>query len=83
VQPNVAQSRLRIVVAKRGGVQMVFVQQAMEGAALHSRLSCSQGNIPSGQHEIQWNANHLASGTYIYRMQAGEFSESRKMILQK
>jgi len=42
-----------------------------------------EGNIPSGQHEIQWNANHLASGTYIYRMQAGEFSESRKMILQK
>jgi len=42
-----------------------------------------EGKIPAGQHELQWNANGLASGIYIYRMRAGSFSESRKMIYQK
>jgi uncharacterized protein (DUF362 family) len=41
------------------------------------------GLVPSGLHELQLNTNHLASGVYVYRMQAGRFSDSRKMILQK
>ena len=41
------------------------------------------GRVPSGQHELQWTADHLASGVYIYKMQAGQFSETKKMILQK
>jgi uncharacterized protein (DUF362 family) len=42
-----------------------------------------KGRIPAGQHELQWTADGLASGVYIYKMQAGGFSESRKMIYQK
>jgi len=42
-----------------------------------------EGNIPAGQHKIQWTADHLASGTYIYEMHASEFSEAKKMIFQK
>ena len=37
----------------------------------------------AGVHEVQFNASHLASGMYIYRITAGAFVESRRMLLVK
>lgn len=37
----------------------------------------------AGKHSVQFNASSLASGTYIYRLQAGEFVTSKKMLLTK
>ncbi len=37
----------------------------------------------AGSHTVQWNAQNLASGVYIYRMQAGGFTQTRKLILLK
>lgn len=44
------------------------------------------GNYESGVHEIRWDARNdlgetVSSGMYFYRMQAGNFVESRKMVL--
>ena len=36
-----------------------------------------------GNHSVQFNANSLASGMYLYRLQAGSFVETKKMILIK
>jgi len=36
-----------------------------------------------GVYEIEFNAQHLSSGTYIYRIIAGSFVETKKMILMK
>ena len=36
-----------------------------------------------GNHNISFNASSLASGVYIYKIQAGDFVSSRKMILLK
>ena len=36
-----------------------------------------------GNHSVQFNANNLASGMYLYRLQAGGFVETKKMILLK
>lgn len=41
------------------------------------------GSYPLGSHTVQWNAQNLASGVYIYRMQAGSFIQTRKLILLK
>jgi hypothetical protein len=37
----------------------------------------------AGVHEIQWNASGFSSGIYIYRIEAGKFADSKKMVLIK
>ena len=36
---------------------------------------------PAGTYSVQWNATGFSSGTYFYRLIAGGFAETRKMIL--
>ncbi|MBN2091997.1 T9SS type A sorting domain-containing protein [candidate division KSB1 bacterium] len=36
-----------------------------------------------GEHEITWQPKGLPSGIYLYRLQAGDFSETKKLIMQK
>ncbi len=36
-----------------------------------------------GVNEITWNAGNLASGIYLYKLTAGDFSAGRKMLLLK
>ncbi|HRP93111.1 MAG: T9SS type A sorting domain-containing protein [Ignavibacteriaceae bacterium] len=37
----------------------------------------------AGRYEATFNAGNLASGIYIYRLQAGEFIQTKKMIFMK
>jgi len=43
----------------------------------------ADGNFSAGTHYTEWDATDFASGVYFYRLQAGEFSETKKMILLK
>ena len=36
-----------------------------------------------GNYKVEFNASKLASGIYFYKMQAGDFSETKKLILLK
>lgn len=40
-------------------------------------------NKPAAVYEVEFNAADLPSGVYIYKLQAGAFTESRKMLLMK
>jgi hypothetical protein len=37
----------------------------------------------AGYHSVSWNANRQPSGMYFYKLQAGEFIETKKMLLLK
>jgi hypothetical protein len=38
---------------------------------------------PVGDYSIEWNATGLSDGIYFCRLQAGSFSQSQKLVLQK
>jgi hypothetical protein len=46
-------------------------------------LSLINEEQESGYYKVKLNSNNLSSGVYIYRLQAGSFVETRKMILLK
>ena len=37
----------------------------------------------AGTYEVEFNASNLSSGVYYYKLQAGSFTETKKMILAK
>lgn len=39
--------------------------------------------VPAGRHQVQFDASGLPSGLYFYRVNAGEFVETRRMMLVK
>ncbi len=36
-----------------------------------------------GEHEVEFNADNLSSGVYVYRISAGDYTALKKMILLK
>ena len=40
-----------------------------------------EGEQPVGTRTVRWNASRMASGVYFYRLTAGDFVQTRKMIL--
>ncbi len=39
--------------------------------------------LPAGRHQIRWEANGVAAGVYLYRLQAGGLVETKKLLLVK
>ena len=50
------------------------------GEEVTTLLSAS---LLSGSYTYEWDASNLASGVYLYRLEAGEYVEVRKMVLMK
>jgi len=40
-------------------------------------------NQSAGEYEVRWNPMSLPSGVYVYRLQAGEFVATKKLLLKK
>ncbi|MCK5571829.1 MAG: T9SS type A sorting domain-containing protein, partial [Bacteroidetes bacterium] len=41
----------------------------------------ADGRYPAGVHEFRFDATGLASGVYLYRLEAGSFVQTRRMLL--
>lgn len=46
-------------------------------------MQLADGDFTSGNHSIYFNGTNLASGVYYYRIEAGSFIQTRKMVLLK
>ncbi|MBK9334416.1 MAG: T9SS type A sorting domain-containing protein [Ignavibacteria bacterium] len=53
----------------------IYSMDGKEAATLVS------GMQTAGSYSAEWNAGNFSSGTYFYRLSAGEYSETKKMIL--
>jgi hypothetical protein len=42
-----------------------------------------RGKVAAGSHEIPLRAKNLSSGIYMYRIQAGKFSDTKKLMIRK
>jgi hypothetical protein len=42
-----------------------------------------QGSLDAGSHAVPFHAGHLPSGTYVYRLQAGEVRLMQQLVLLK
>ena len=41
------------------------------------------GNQEEGYHEVTFDGKNLSSGVYLYRIQAGSYVETRKLLLMR
>jgi len=39
--------------------------------------------MPAGSHRTEWNASGVPSGIYFYRIQAGNYSETKKLVVMR
>jgi Spy/CpxP family protein refolding chaperone len=53
---------------------------AVTGQEVATLVSSHQ---PSGHYEVAWDGSGFANGVYMYRLEAGPFSETRRMLLLK
>ena len=52
----------------------------MQGRRIASLID---GTRSAGRHEVRWQAQGLASGMYLYRIEAGNFTQSKLLHLLK
>jgi gluconolactonase len=71
-------TKIRYTITKGSEVKLsVYTLLGQEVATLVNEYK------PTGSYEETFNAGKLASGTYIYRLDAGSFSVSNKMVYEK
>ena len=63
-------------------------KEGMVSIMIYDMLGREVGNLvnefkSAGRYSIEFNASNLSSGTYFYRITAGDFTEIKKLILMK
>jgi hypothetical protein len=65
-----------------------FAKLVVYDLAGHEVRTLVNSSFGTGEHTVTWNGlgndgNLMPSGVYFYRLEAGEFSETRKLVLLK
>ena len=61
-------------------IRVTFVIFNLSGKEVSRLVDAEQS---AGNHKIIWDASNVASGIYFYRLQAGDFVQTKKMVLLK
>ncbi len=76
--PFNAQTSIGFALPQAGDVKLTVYNtlgQEIEVIAL--------GQLEAGYHSVNWDASDVSTGVYFYKVQAGEFSKTQKMLLLK
>ena len=76
--PFNSQTTIRYSVASRSQVTMKVFD--VDGRVIATLVNEDKS---AGDYSVQWDANTIASGVYFYRIQAGNFTETKKIIVMK
>lgn len=60
-----------------------FVSLKIFDSLGRSVATIASEELPAGNYSEQWNAANMSSGIYFYRLQAGSFTETKKLVLLK
>ena len=63
--------------------ERAFVNLQVFNAAGQAVATLVSAQLGAGTHRVDWVASRMPSGMYLCRLQAGKFTQSRKMILVK
>ncbi len=76
-------TKIKYSVPSVGTQRAVFLQLKVYDMLGREVATLVNKNQQPGNYEVAFDASNLSSGVYFYRMQAGEFVRSKKMILMK
>ena len=67
-------------------ISYTLPQSGLVQLKVFDMLGCEVANLVNkeqsiGNYEIEFNASNLSSGIYLYRLQSGSFTETKKLIL--
>jgi hypothetical protein len=67
---------IEFALAKAGFVTLTIYNVAGENVA-----TLVSESLTAGSYQYHWDAGGLASGVYFYRLEAGQFSQTKKLLL--
>jgi hypothetical protein len=71
-------TRIEFAIPRQALVELkVYTILGQEVATLVNQI------LPAGRHAVTLNGASMASGVYFYRLQAGSFTETKKLLLLK
>jgi len=50
-------------------------------AAMYAVVALVNGEMKAGYHEVRFGGSGLSRGVYFYRIEAGDFVQTRKLLL--
>jgi photosystem II stability/assembly factor-like uncharacterized protein len=76
-------TKIKYSVAPNATGQMSSVVLKVYDAIGNEVATLVNENKPAGNYEITFDASNLSSGIYLYKLQAGSFVETKKMLMIK
>ena len=76
-------TKIEYTLPEAGTSFMKFVQLKVYDILSNQVATLVNQEKPAGKYSVNFDANNLPSGIYFYRLTAGNFSETKKMILLK
>ncbi|MBL7191616.1 T9SS type A sorting domain-containing protein [bacterium] len=78
--PNPFNAKTVISFELRDASEVSLVIYDVQGREVRSLVT---GHLSLGEHEVVWDAEGMSSGIYFARLQAGDFTQTQKLLLIK